>query len=121
MKALLIVAHGSRNANSSRETEELTAAVRDREHPFDIVEHAYLEIAQPDIPSGVADLVARGARSITLLPLFLARGNHVERDMPETLEHLSGAFPDVVFRITPHIGTCDGLPDLVIGHLESGD
>ena len=117
MNALLIVAHGSRNPNSNRETESLTDAVRKRGHDYEIVEHAYLELAEPAIPTAVADLVEKGVDSITLVPLFLASGNHVERDMPAILEELKKTYPNSRFTMTSHIGANSGFADLVIDHL----
>lgn len=117
MNALLIVAHGSRNPNSNRETEVLTAAVRKRGHDYGIVEHAYLELAKPTIPAAVASLVERGVDSVTLIPLFLASGNHVERDMPAILEELNRQYPESRFTMTSHIGANAGFVDLIINHL----
>lgn len=117
MNALLIVAHGSRNPNSNRETEELIEAVRKLEHEYEIVEHAYLELAQPSILSSVKELIEKGAMNITIVPLFLARGNHVERDMPETLATLNQSFPEVAFHMTSHIGANSQLPDLIVNHV----
>ncbi|MYB34628.1 MAG: cobalamin biosynthesis protein CbiX, partial [Gammaproteobacteria bacterium] len=114
---LLIVAHGSRNPNSNRETEALTDAVRKRGHDYQIVEHAYLELAKPTIPAAVAGLVDRGVDSITLVPLFLASGNHVERDMPAILDELNKTYPDGRFTMTSHIGANTGFADLIIKHL----
>jgi len=120
MNALLIVAHGSRNPNSNRETEALADAVRKREHDYEVVEHAYLELAEPTIPSAVGSLVERGVDSITLVPLFLASGNHVERDMPEIMDELTESYPESNFTMTPHIGANSSFPDLIIGHLTGG-
>ena len=117
MNALLIVAHGSRNPNSNLETEALTDAVRKRGHDYEIVEHAYLELAEPTIPAAVADLVGRGVDSITLVPLFLASGNHVERDMPTILDELNKTYPKSRFTMTSHIGANTGFADLIINHL----
>lgn len=121
MNALLIVAHGSRNSNSNRETEALAEALRNRKHPFEIIEHAYLELAEPDIPSAVESLVERGYDAITLVPLFLASGNHVERDMPDILGKLIKKYPHVLFLMTEHIGANASFPDLIIDHLKHFD
>ncbi len=117
MKALLIVAHGSRNPNSNRETEALTEAVRGRELDYEIVEHAYLELAEPNIPAATAGLINRGVDSITLVPLFLASGNHVERDMPAILDELKNSYPKSRFSMTAHIGANTSFADLIVKHV----
>ncbi|MCY4052082.1 MAG: CbiX/SirB N-terminal domain-containing protein [Gammaproteobacteria bacterium] len=117
MKALLIVAHGSRNPNSNRETEALTEAIRNRELDYEVVEHAYLELAEPTIPSAAASLVERGVDSITLVPLFLASGNHVERDMPAIIDDLKNAYPNSHVTMKPHIGSNPSFVDLIVDHI----
>lgn len=117
MKGLLVIAHGSRNSDSNLETARLISALESKENRFDLITHAFLEIAQPDIAAGVAHLAEHGARTIAVLPYFLARGNHVARDVPGIIDQLSAAYPAIRFDLRPHIGASARMPDLVLSHL----
>ena len=45
-----------------------------------VVEAAFLELAEPDLPGAVRRLAARGADRIVVIPYFLTMGRHVELD-----------------------------------------
>ena len=120
MNALLIIAHGSRNPESNLETEQLVARVRGSLDTFDQVSHAFLELAEPGIEDAFNTLIEHGADNITVLPLFLARGNHVARDVPEIIEKIRDQRPELQITMTPHIGASEGFPGLVATHLKGG-
>ena len=114
MKALLLVSHGSRREASNEEVRRLTEAVR--EHvgkDFDIVETAFLELAQPLIPDGIDLCVERGATEVVVLPYFLAAGRHVAEDIPHIACEAMAKHPDVALRIAPHLGGSDAMSRFV--------
>jgi sirohydrochlorin ferrochelatase len=80
--AVLLIAHGSRRAEANQDLEYVAEALRARgEYP--IVEVCYLELAQPDIATGAARCVEKGASRLLLLPYFLSAGVHVSEDLEE--------------------------------------
>ncbi|MGB7755093.1 MAG: CbiX/SirB N-terminal domain-containing protein [Salinisphaera sp.] len=113
--ALLVVAHGSRRAQSNDEVRALTDQVRaiagDR---FTAIECAFLELAPPSIPDGLERLIARGATHVTVLPYFLAAGRHVAEDIPTEVAQTRAAHPHVAIEIAPYLGTSDALPGLLL-------
>ncbi len=121
MNGLLVIAHGSRNPDSNLETARLIEAMTARKTRYDLITHAFLEIAQPDIATGVACLDAHGVNAITVLPYFLARGNHVSRDVSGIIRALSDAYPAIRFDLRPHIGAAPRMPDFVLDHLADHD
>ena len=113
MKSLLLVAHGSRVQSSNEEIAALSDKLRERlKGRFDHVSCAFLEIAQPDIPSGLAACVAAGASEIVVLPYFLAAGRHINEDIPREVAKCD--HPDVPIRICDHIGGSAGMPELLV-------
>jgi sirohydrochlorin ferrochelatase len=115
MPSLLIIAHGSRRAASNDEVRALSERVRAQPNlPYEHVETAFLELAEPDIPAGLAALAARGATDIVAFPYFLAAGTHVAEDIPEAVAEFSAAYPGVNVRITPHLGAASVLPDAIL-------
>lgn len=115
MKALLLVAHGSRRAESNEEIAALAERISQRaDGRFDIVEHAFLELAEPLIPDGIERCLQKGAQSVSVLPYFLARGTHVVEDIPEQVAIKQTEYPDMDIHITPYLGTVESLPDVLL-------
>ncbi|GIT28003.1 MAG: hypothetical protein Ct9H300mP1_00490 [Planctomycetaceae bacterium] len=63
--AILLVAHGSRLDSANRDLQWLSDSLSAR-RPDDLIETAFLEIAEPDIPTGGARCVERGADRVLL-------------------------------------------------------
>ncbi len=115
MKSLLLVAHGSRRTESNEEIERLTARITARAgDEFGIVEHAFLELAEPSIPDGIQRCLDRGASVVNVLPYFLARGTHVVEDIPEQVAIKQVEHPEADIRITDYLGTADEMADLLL-------
>jgi sirohydrochlorin ferrochelatase len=101
MTAILLIAHGSRNADANTDTAALAAALAQR---YPIAVAAYLELAAPDIDAGGAECVACGATRVILLPHFLSAGIHVRRDLTAARDRLAQRFPQVEFLLAEPIG-----------------
>lgn len=87
MTALLLIAHGSRRAEANADLDFIADALRQRgEYP--IVQTCYLELAEPDIASGVARCLAQGAKRVVMLPYFLSAGVHVRDDLQQIRQEL---------------------------------
>jgi sirohydrochlorin ferrochelatase len=115
MRALLIVAHGSRRAASNDEVRQLTEELRSRaQASFGFVGSAFLELADPLIPDGLEQCRQAGASDIVLLPYFLSAGRHVSEDIPAIVAEYQGEHPDIEVRIAPYLGTAPGLIDALL-------
>lgn len=115
MKALLLIAHGSRRPQSNQEVIDLAAILSTRaDHDFDIVVPAFLELAETLIPDGVETCAKAGATEITVLPYFLNSGKHVTRDIPEVITAIKPQYPDIIIRVTEHIGASAVMLDLIL-------
>ncbi len=120
-RAVLIVAHGSRRAESNEEVRRLAARVAEQlaaDPAILCVESAFLELAEPDIGAGIDRCVARGAREVIVLPYFLAAGRHVQQDIPEWVQAARDRHPEVCIVLGPHLGASEELAALLIrlGH-----
>jgi len=101
--ALLLIAHGSRREEANADLCHVVEAMR-RRGQFDVVDAAYLELAEPTIDEGAASCIARGARRVILLPYFLSAGIHVRRDLAEMRDRLGARYPEVEFRLGEPLG-----------------
>lgn len=99
--AILLFAHGAREPEWARPFEE----VRDRLRVQGLrVELAYLEIMKPTLEEAVNALAAEGAMNVTVVPLFLARGKHLKRELPKMIDAVRRNHAGMELRITPALG-----------------
>ncbi len=107
--AVLLMAHGSRNARANEDLFELVGRVKG----YEIVEAAFLELAEPGIGEGGDRCVERGAERVLMVPYFLSMGVHLGRDLVAAREELSGRHPEVEFVLGPSLGP-DALLDRLV-------
>jgi sirohydrochlorin cobaltochelatase len=81
MKGILLYGHGARNPEWARPFELIRAAIKARD-PKALVEPGFLELMRPTFDEGVACLMDQGATSIMVVPIFMAAGSHVKKDLP---------------------------------------
>jgi sirohydrochlorin ferrochelatase len=115
MHALLLIAHGSRREASNTEVRKLAAEfesiVGDR---FGTVVPAFLELAEPDIPTGVDLCVEAGATSITVVPYFLSAGRHVANDIPGELDKAAHKHAAIKIHQSDYLGKHKSIPALLL-------
>lgn len=120
MKALVIVAHGSRNEASNTEVFVRVSEVTERlGKAFDIVETGFLELAKPGIEEIIEKCVQAGARRVDVLPFFLAAGRHVQSDIPEEIELLKNRHVDVEINLLNYLGAATDMTDFLCQHIHS--
>lgn len=115
MKALLIVAHGSRRKQSNDEVIEMAQKIKKHnDNSFPIVHAGFLEITEPLIPESIEKCINEGATSVTVLPYFLNSGRHVVEDIPEIVNDTKKSYPNVPIVVTPHIGNSPVMINLLL-------
>ena len=130
MRAALLIAHGSRRAAANADLLTLTGMARARfgrgegesgesggPGGYDIVEPAFLELADPDIPAGAAACVTKGATDVRMLPYFLSMGTHVADDLREFRDRFAAEHPHVTFTVCPPLGLHPKLVEVVFERL----
>ena len=101
--ALILFAHGARDPAWAEPVRRVQAAMRQCA-PALRVELAFLEFMLPSLADCAAGLAAAGVRRIVVLPMFIAQGGHLKRDVPELLDALRARFPAVDFELAAAIG-----------------
>lgn len=120
MKALLLVAHGSRRKQSNDEVLLLADRLKKScIEQYAIVHAGFLELAEPLIPDGIKLCVDDGATSIIVLPYFLNSGRHVIEDIPNIVNDTRQEYPKVEITIAPHLGASHLMMDLLISSANS--
>jgi sirohydrochlorin ferrochelatase len=107
---LLVVAHGTASAEGRATTESLVAAIA-AVRPDVLVEHCYLDVAEPTLTDLLDDTPT------VAVPLLLSTGYHVRTDIPAAV----AGYPRTV--VARHLGPDDRLVDVLadrLGPLEAG-
>jgi sirohydrochlorin ferrochelatase len=114
-RAILLIAHGSRRPQANAELEQIAQALRQC-GPFDFVQPAYLELAEPTIEQGAAACIAYGANVVVMLPYFLSPGRHVVDDLSAMCQRLRQLYPQVHFTLAPPLGQHPAIIDILLDH-----
>jgi len=120
MKALLVVAHGSRRSASNDEVRILCERLQEEKSgkEFAIVRAAFLELAEPSIPAGIEQCIQLGADQIVVLPYFLSAGRHASEDIPAEVEKARLPYPHVAIHLAPYLGSAPGIAGLLLALAE---
>jgi len=110
-RAILIVAHGSREKPAQQEFKRLVGKYRQR-HPGWKIAHAFLEMAEPSIPQALESLAVTSSE-ILVLPLFLFTAKHVRQHIPEILTAFRKKHPGAKVKLGKPLGADPQLLDIL--------
>ena len=82
---LLLVGHGTRDQRGSAEFLAVARRVAELARNFRVAP-CFLELAEPDISTGVKQLIEGGVRELIIAPLMLFAAGHVKRDIPRAVQ-----------------------------------
>ena len=115
-KALILLAHGSRDPSWAQPFEALTAALKEK-HPDRRIALAFMELTAPSLDEMLNTLASDGLSEVEVLPIFFAAGRHLKRDVPNQIEAFTktssmsvilrepvGAWPEVQDTLAKTIG-----------------
>lgn len=108
---VVLAGHGSRSAEANASLKSLAAALGERLGV--IVNAAFLEMAEPSIPTTIHGSVLSGARQIVIVPYFLHPGMHVRRDLVEIADAARAAHPGVTITMADFLGAHPGIADIL--------
>lgn len=81
MRGILLFGHGARNPEWAQPFHLIRDAILARD-PQALVEPGFLELLRPGFDEAVDCLVRQGAMEIVVVPIFMAAGSHVKKDLP---------------------------------------
>ena len=106
--AVVLFGHGARDPEWARPMRRIRAAL-EHEGQRARVELAFLEFMAPTLPEAIARLAAEGADRIVIVPVFLAQGGHLKRDLPALVDAARSAHPGCEISLAPAAGEADGV------------
>ena len=100
---IILISHGSKLSSGNDGLFKVADMLRAMNR-WNMVEAAFLQLAEPGFVEVVKKTVKRGAERIVVVPLLLFKGNHVYKDIPEMLENEKKKYPQIEFIYANNIG-----------------
>src|SRR2546427_7604560 len=98
---VILFAHGAREPEWAQPFE----GIRDRLRAAGMqVMLAFLEFMSPSLDEAAARLADKGIKTVIIVPLFLAQGAHLKRDLPAMVEKIRKRHAKTAFRVAPALG-----------------
>lgn len=108
---VILLAHGSSDPNWQATFEALAQPTCDA-NPQAVV--GYMELCEPSLEQQIIHLKQKGATAIKVIPLFLARGRHLRKDVPAMLDGFRKKY-DIHLNLMPPIGEHPALAEAIQG------
>lgn len=110
--AVVLFAHGARDARWSASLDALAAAIRARASGAG-VQVAFLELQPPTLAEALEAAAAGGARRIHVVPVFWAGAGHIENDLPPILAAFGGRHPEATVRVLSVLSELPGMLEFI--------
>lgn len=113
---LILFAHGSRDPEWASTLNRVRSSVHERS-PDLPVKLAFLELMQPDLQATADALIAEGIGRIVVLPMFIAQGGHLKKDLPALIDALRVRHPRIVFEQAAPVGEAESVVQAMALHV----
>ncbi|MGE5581494.1 MAG: precorrin-8X methylmutase [Bacillota bacterium] len=110
--AVILLGHGSQNSDSQVEFRRLADQVQSLE-PDRVVRIAHLQLCEPDLASVISRLAEEKVTEVSIIPVFLFAGNHIQVDIPGLISALRVKFPQITMKMGRHLGPDPEIAKLV--------
>lgn len=119
LEGVIILGHGSRRAEANEEIYAITEQAKDISGSV-LYKTCFLQFGQPSLPQVVEEMNEAGIRSITVVPLLLTVGSHIQEDLPAMLQQEKKRFPHITFMLAPHLGADRRIAEIVVDRMKQG-
>jgi sirohydrochlorin ferrochelatase len=118
MEAIIYIAHGSRRLEANKRFIAFINKVM-IETRAEIQGYGFLEHAEPTILEAIEESIQKGASRITVVPILLLPGVHVNEDIPVEIEKAKIEYPNTSFSYCPPLGLDEILVNILFERLMS--
>jgi sirohydrochlorin cobaltochelatase len=108
VRGILLFGHGARNPEWAQPFHRIRDAILARE-PGVLVEPGFLELMRPTFDEGVDCLVHQGATEIVVVPIFMAAGSHVKKDLPQMAANAMDRHAGLVIALAAPVGEAESV------------
>ncbi|MDA8334481.1 MAG: CbiX/SirB N-terminal domain-containing protein [Peptococcaceae bacterium] len=117
---IVVLGHGSRRevGEANQTLVELAGMVR-RAMSLELMEIAFMneKSGLQGLGPAIDRLVEAGATRVVILPVFLAAGMHMQKDIPAGTARARDKYPDIEITLTGHIGADPRLVPILVEKL----
>lgn len=113
--AMILLGHGARDPHWARPMQRAREIVLELA-PHMGVELAYLEFMSPVLGEAIERLIVDGACRITVVPMFLAQGGHVKKDVPELVAAARARHPTCTIELAQAVGEAEAVIAAMAAH-----
>jgi len=99
---IILFAHGSRDPQWRLPFEAILQSMREQHSGPAAL--AFLECMEPSLPQAIEAMAQNGIEQINIIPVFLAVGSHVRKDLPLLLEEARSTHPGLTITSSAAIG-----------------
>jgi sirohydrochlorin ferrochelatase len=117
MQAILYVCHGSRVAKARAEAGDFVKRCK-ANIDVPIQELCFIELAYPDIITGIDICVQKGATRIVVLPILLLSAGHAKHDIPEAIRQAKQRHPHLEIVLGKPFGVHETMIDIVVDRIK---
>ncbi len=120
MKAVLVVAHGSRQTQQNDVFFDVIEMVREMVDCENyIVEGAFMSFSEMNIDFKLEELIEKGAKEIVIVPYLLFAGNHVKNTIPTKINRYLEKHPEVRVVYKESLGTDRRLAEIIVDRINN--
>ncbi len=116
--AVIILGHGTRRQEASQCFFDLVARIGRRLAPVRVVP-ACFSCGSPTLNERVTELAGENITRIIIFPYFLLSGRHIADELPEVVQKLGDAFPQIRFDLLESMKDEPLLEAAMVSRLES--
>jgi sirohydrochlorin cobaltochelatase len=113
---IILFGHGSREPEWA---QPLQSIAHELSGQF-VVELAYLERMKPTLDEAVDSAVAKGARRVRIVPVFLGVGGHLKTDLPRLVEAARARHAGLEIVLEQTIGERKEITDAIAAVISKG-
>jgi len=103
MFSIILFAHGARDPEWAQPLQRLREAILLRA-PGANVQLAFLEFMAPTLAEALDAAAVSGATQVDVIPVFLAQGGHVKRDVPVIMQAARERHPELRITLRAALG-----------------
>ncbi|ADG82415.1 sirohydrochlorin chelatase [Thermincola potens] len=116
-RGIIILGHGSKAPEALETLKKIAEMVR-VSLGDGIVEIASLQFNKPDLPEAIQTVIAKGARKVIIIPLFLYNGIHMQEDIPAVIAEQKDKNPGVEIVLAKNLGADDRIVGVLLDRIK---
>jgi sirohydrochlorin cobaltochelatase len=118
MKAVLMVGHGSRDAEGNDQVRQFIENVKPDLDSSLLVETCFLEFESPNVNEGIDNCIQKGASHVLVIPIMLLPAGHSKIHIPAAIDAAKEKYRDVQFTYGRPIGIHEETLEICKNRLE---